>query len=242
MSLVLVVPSRSRPKSVREFMDAVNATRRVTDTRVVWAVDKTDPELPKYRAAVTRSKSRFTSVMPVDGGTLVAALNEAALAVVADPDVEAVAFLGDDCRTRTIGWDGAFLSALREPNCGIVYPDDLFSSDFTTSHIAMRASIVRELGWFAHPVLMHLYVDTVWKDAGAVSECIRYLKDDDPERTVVVEHLHYQNGKAPEDDGYRRVNDPAWYTKDEQAFRELHASGEIVRVAGVIRRLSKDRA
>jgi hypothetical protein len=219
-------------------MAAIDATRSVGDTRIVWAVDRSDPDLRRYRAAVAKSRRSQTTVLAVTGGTMVGALNEAVLTAVADTSVEAVAFLADDTHPRTDGWDAAFLSALREPGVGIVYPDDLFSSDFMPTHIAMRASIIRELGWMAHPNLKHLYVDTLWKDLGAASGCIRYLKHQDPARTVIIEHMHYQVGKSVEDDGYRRVNAPALYAEDEAAFRALHASGEVVRAAEVIRRLS----
>jgi hypothetical protein len=240
MGLVVIIPSRGRPKAVGDVTAAFAATVRVADTSLVWAVDRTDADLREYRSAVTRIRNPHVTVDVVDGGTMVAALNETAARAVADPEVEAVAFLGDDCLPRTLGWDAAFLSALRQPGVGIVYPDDLFSSNFVPTHIGMRASIVRELEWMAHPDLRHLYVDTLWKDLGSLSGCIRYLKDEDPDRTVVIEHLHYQNNKAPEDDGYRRVNHPDVYAADEATLAALRASGEIARAARVIQRLSQE--
>jgi hypothetical protein len=236
MGLVMVVPSRGRPATVKDATEAFSATTQVGDTRLVWAVDRNDPDLRRYRTAVTKTRNRQVTVHAVDGGCMVAALNEAALQLAHDPTVEAVGFLGDDHRPRTHGWDAAFLGALREPGCGMVYGDDLFSSDFVPTHIAMRASIARALGWMAHPALRHMYVDTLWRDLGSAADALRYLKNPDPARTVIVEHMHYQCGKAEEDDAYRRVNAPEVYTADEQTFQGLHASGEIVRAASIIRR------
>jgi hypothetical protein len=235
MGLAMIVPSRGRPQAVRELVDAFAATVAVGDTRLVWAVDRDDPDLRRYRAAVTKTRNRQVTVHAVEGGTMVAALNEAALLLARDdPTVEAAGFLGDDHRPRTPGWDAAFLTALREPGCGLVYGDDLYSSDFVPTHIAMRTSIVRALGWMVHPSLRHMYVDTLWRDMGNAAGALRYLKNASPERTVIVEHMHYQCGKAVEDEAYRRVNAPEVYAADEQAFRELHASGEIARAANVI--------
>ncbi len=235
MGLAMIVPSRGRPQAVRELVEAFAATVQVGDTRLVWAVDRDDPDLRRYRTAVTKTHNRQVTVHAVTGGTMVAALNEAALLLARDdPTVEAVGFLGDDHRPRTPGWDAAFLTALREPGCGLAYGDDLFSSDFVPTHIAVRASIVDALGWMVHPSLRHMYVDTLWRDLGDAAEALRYLKDPDPDRTVIVEHMHYQCGKAVEDDAYRRVNAPAVYAADEHAFQELHASTEFARAVAVI--------
>jgi glycosyltransferase involved in cell wall biosynthesis len=226
-------------EKARQGAAAYAATVQVVDTRLVWAVDSTDTDLRKYRTAVTRAKNPRVTVETVDGGTMVAALNEAAARAVSDPEVEAVAFLGDDCRPRTAGWDAAFLSALRQPGVGMVYPDDLFSSDFLPTHIAMRASIIRELGWMAHPDLRHMYVDRLWNDLSELSGCAHYLKDEDPTKTVIVEHLHYQNNKAPEDAGYKRVNHPDIYAADEATLAELRGSGKIACAGQVMQRLSQ---
>jgi hypothetical protein len=232
--LAMIVPSRGRPAAVKDMADAFLETRQLNTTRLVWAVDRSDPKLRQYKTAVTRTRDPLISLLVVAGGTMVAALNEAAAELTADQQVEAVGFLGDDHRPRTRGWDAAFLTALREPGVGMVYGDDLFSSDFVPTHIAMRSSIIYALGWMVHPDLRHMYVDTLWRDLGNTAGVLRYLKDEDPARTVVVEHMHYQNGKAAEDAGYKRVNAPEVYSADEQVFGRLTSSGEIVRYARLV--------
>lgn len=229
--LTVIVPTRSRPEAALQVVNAVVDTRQIHDTNVVLAVDSDDPMLDLYRE-VAGTRPDMTRVEVVRGGWMVAALNEAAMRVVADSEVTAVGFLGDDHRPRTRGWDAAYLSALHELGAGIVYGDDLLQHEFVPTQCAMSASIVRALGWMSPSELKHMYVDTFWKDVGNVARKLRYLPD------VVVEHLHYLNGKATEDDGYRRVNAREVFDADERVFRALHASGVVRRTGDVIRRLA----
>jgi hypothetical protein len=64
-----------------------------------------------------------------------------------------------------------------------------------------------------------MYVDTLWRDLGRRAGCLRYLPE------IIVEHMHYLNNKSPEDEGYKRVNDPQVYADDEKAFLTIHGPG-----------------
>lgn len=236
-----LIPTRGRPESVHDIVESFKSTCTISTTRLSLVIDQLDPSTHDYEEAVSaatpRSDHRMIDrigIIVVEGGTMVKALNEAALMVVADHDTEAIGFLGDDHRPRTIGWDAAYLSALREIGAGVVYGNDLLQYDFVPTQCAMSAEIIRRIGWMAHPSLRHMYVDTLWRDMAREHGTIRYLPD------IVVEHLHYINGKAVEDEGYRRVNASEVYARDQIAFSELHSSGEIRRVAGVIREIADE--
>jgi hypothetical protein len=236
MSLVIVVPTRGRPDSVTDLVSTFVDTRQVGDTRIVLAVDATDTDLKRYRTAVTKTRRKdAVNVLSVTGGTMVAALNEAALTVISNPEVEAVGFFGDDHRPRTFGWDASYLTALRELGAGIVYGNDLLQYGFVPTQCAMSADIVRELGWMAHPSLRHMYVDTLWRDMGDAAGRLRYLPD------VIVEHMHPLNGKSEEDEGYIRVNAKEVYAADEKTFNGLHANGVVSNAGNVIARIATDR-
>ena len=129
----------------------------------------------------------------------------------------AIGFMGDDHRPRTVGWDTAYLEALRELGSGIVYGNDLLQGERIPTQVAMTTDIVRELGFMAPPVLKHLYVDNFWRDLGTAAGCLRYLSN------VVVEHMHPIAGKAPWDDGYARVNAPTMYSGDANAYAKWAA-------------------
>jgi len=230
--LKVIVPSRGRPEAALQLINAVADTRQIHSTGLVFSVDDDDPNLDLYREVCgTRPDVAQIDVVKATGW-MVGALNQTAYAIAANPQVTEIGFMGDDHRPRTRGWDASYLSALTEMGAGIVYGDDLLQHDFVPTQCAMSASIIRTLGWMAHPTLKHMYVDTFWRDIGTVAGRLRYLPD------VVVEHLHYINNKAVEDEGYKRVNAASVFTADEQAFRNLHASGQIKMAGRVINQLA----
>lgn len=212
--LVVVVPSRGRPAAARELAAAFTETC-TADTKLVFSLDADDPTVSDYPKPRTVAHNR----------SMVEALNKAAEFQVGG-DLPggrpfAIGFMGDDHRPRTHGWDTAYLEALRELGTGIVYGNDLLQGERIPTQCAMTADIVRALGYMAPPALTHMYVDNAWLALGRTAQCIRYLPD------VVVEHLHPVAGKAEWDEGYRRVNDPGMYAKDEAAFRGYLEGGIV---------------
>jgi hypothetical protein len=230
--LVVIVPSRGRPEAAAELVETFRETC-TADTRLVFAVDDDDPSLPGYLGAIQMGRFR-AGYFTAPNRTMVEALNRTAAILVDPPDaVEpfAIGFMGDDHRPRTVGWDRAYLDALRELGTGIVYGDDGFQGENLPTQVAMTADIVRALGWMAPPSLRHLFVDNVWKALGSGADCLRYLPE------VLVEHMHPVAGKADVDEGYVRVNAPAVASHDEAWFRQWlyagAASADIATVRGL---------
>lgn len=223
--LIVVVPTRSRPAAVAPLAAAFDATC-TAHTKLVFAVDDSDPAREEYLAAGTASHR--SHVQFCDSSTMVEALNLAAARL---PEHFAVGFMGDDHMPRTVGWDTAYLEALRDLGTGMVYGDDLVQQARIPTQIAMTSDIVRALGWMAPPVLTHLYVDNFWLSLGQAAGCIRYLPG------VVVEHRHPAAGTAPVDDGYLRVNNSAMYARDEAAFRRFEADGHFTAAVETVRAL-----
>lgn len=206
--LVVIVPSRGRPHAVAEMAKAFKQTC-TANTQLVFAVDTDDPEGQAYFDAA----SQTARVLMAPNQSMVDALNFAATTVhtYAEPDPAALAFMGDDHRPRTVGWDRAYLDALAAKP-GIVYGNDLIQGEQLPTQCAMSTEVVRALSHMAPPVLTHLYVDNYWRDLGRAAGCLTYLPD------VIVEHVHPASGKAAMDDGYRRVNAPEMYQRDRAAY------------------------
>ena len=243
--LIVVVPSRGRPAAVAPLVEAFRETC-AGNTRIVLVVDRDDPTLNAYAAAIQSSISRepedttqFGAAVPrfdightvvsqliISTGTGMAeALNLAAGGLVNEH--YAIGFMGDDHRPRTYGWDYEYLKALRELGTGIVYGNDLFQQERIPTQVAMTSDIVRTLGWMTPPGLGHMYLDNFWRDLGTAAGCLRYLPD------VVVEHVHPVAGKADWDEGYARVNDAAVYERDRRAYERYLATGFTADVAKV---------
>lgn len=229
--LTVIVPSRGRPQAARELAQAFASTC-TADTRLVFAVDEDDPTLPDY-SDVPRSWADCSRPVVMLGiadapSTMVKTLNAAALAEAGlrEPSF-ALGFMGDDHRPRGMGWDAAYLDALRDLGTGVVYGDDLIQGANLPTQCAMTADIVRALGFMAPPVLRHLCVDNFWRDLGQAADCLCYLPD------VVIEHMHPIAGKADWDDGYRRVNAGDVYDADERAYADWSAAHFAESVAKV---------
>ena len=206
---VAIVPSRGRPQAIREVIESFISTC-TANTKLVVAVDSDDPLLDEYRAVVAVEEPRAELFVAPAPSTMVATLNAAALHYA--PTAYALAFLGDDHRPRTRGWDSTYVRELRELGTGIVYGDDLLQHERIPTQVAMTADIVTALGHMAPPVLTHLFVDNYWLDLGRGADCIRYLPG------TVVEHVHPFAGKAAMDDGYTRVNAHGMYARDAEAY------------------------
>lgn len=226
--LVVIVPSRGRPQAVAELAAAFAETCTAS-TGLVFAIDKGESFEDAYDTACAEACSLDVPVLPVvvDGepASMVNALNGAAHWVLTG-DAKAIAFMGDDHRPRTKGWDAAYLAALAE-RPGLVYGNDLLQGERLPTQVAMSAEVVRALGHMGPPVLTHLYLDNYWLQLGRAADCITYLPD------VIVEHLHPVAGKAPWDEGYKRVNDRSVYERDAAAFAAYwseHGPGDVTKV------------
>ncbi|HEY5986989.1 MAG TPA: hypothetical protein VIV12_11535 [Streptosporangiaceae bacterium] len=231
--LVVIVPSRGRPQAVAELAAAFRETC-VTNPQLVFAVDESDPVRDEYTEQMMDANGPdvLLGVMSLDSTSMVEALNKAARATLARPmnalvgEPKVIAFMGDDHRPRTRGWDAAYLAALAEKP-GLVYGNDLLQGANLPTQVAMSAEVVRALGHMAPPVLTHLYVDNYWLQLGRAADCITYLPD------VIVEHLHPVARKAEWDEGYKRVNDSAMYERDAAAFAAYwseHGPGDVAKV------------
>jgi hypothetical protein len=221
--LVVVVPSRGRPKAVAELAQQCAKTC-TADTVLLVVVDTDDPTLPEYQAP--DGTQVFFTWAPPDSGH-VGAINWGAERALEDFHPFAIGKLDDDHRPRSKGWDADLLAALRELRTGIAYANDLLQGQNLPTAPVITADIIQALGFMAPPVLRHLYCDNFWRDLGEQADCLRYLP------AAVVEHMHPIAGKAPMDDGYRRANAPEQFSTDGAAYETYKREGLAGDVAKV---------
>lgn len=215
--LLVIVPSRGRPESVQRMLDAWTETGAWEHADLVFAVDDDDPQGSAYHRALLDSRRtapyRIPRWMP-----MVHKLDRAARDVVHASEPFAIGFAGDDHLPRTRGWAKRYVDELRDLGTGIVYGDDRLQGEKIPTQWAMTSDIVQALGRMVPAPVEHLNSDTSIYDLGHAAGCIRYLPD------VVIEHMHPAAGKAPEDDGYRRVNSAEQVARDARAYRHWRAT------------------
>jgi len=173
-ALVVLVPSRGRPRNVTRLVRACAETCTL-DTVLHFGFDDDDPA--------------FTENLKAADGCLTTIQERMGLAPWTNhlaglhPDAAYLASLGDDMVPVTYGWDERLVDAQKDMGGGYCYPDDKRRSDIPEA-VVIDARIVRALGWFSPPGLDHWYQDMAWRDLGSLTGRLRYCPD------VVIEHRH----------------------------------------------------
>ncbi|MCX5202474.1 hypothetical protein OG897_13580 [Streptomyces sp. NBC_00237] len=228
--LLVIIPTRGRPASVPALVQAWDDTGATAD--LLFAVDTDDPELAEYKKhqAALKGDDRFRFTYG-KRRRLVGTLNQQA--AKAAKGYRFLAFMGDDHRPRSAGWDERIRICL-SGGPGIVYGNDLLQGEAMATAVAMTSDIVATLGYMAPPSMVHLCVDLCWVDWGRGMGRITYLDD------MVIEHLHPANGKAELDAGYEEVNGDAMVTADSAAYYEYRDGGALEADLAKLRQLVEE--
>ncbi|MER5312689.1 hypothetical protein ABT034_33505 [Streptomyces sp. NPDC002773] len=228
--LLMIVPTRGRPDSVPAIMQAWDETGATAD--ILFAVDTDDPELAAYKKLQASLKGdprvRFTFGKR---RRLVGTLNQQASK--AAKSYRFLAFMGDDHRPRSHGWDARFRECL-SGGPGIVYGNDLLQGEKMATAVAMTSDIVTTLGYMAPPTFVHLCVDLVWLDWGRGMERITYLHD------LILEHLHPAAGKAATDAVYEECNSSEQVGADGAAYYAYRDEGGLEADLAKLRKLVEE--
>lgn len=226
--LVVLVPTRLRPHAVAPLAEAFAATC-TAGTWLVWCVDGC-PQEAAYRQAHRDTLATYGRQQMVAGPRrrLVGTLNHHAcrLSGSATPPY-ALGFMGDDHRPETVGWDTAYLSALRELGSGIVYGDDGIQGGYLPTQVAVTADIIRAVGYLAPPALAHMFCDEYWRDLGNGAGCLTYLPE------VRVAHHHPAVGLGAWDASYAESSAEPAYMADHAAYLRFAETGLADDVAKV---------
>jgi hypothetical protein len=210
--MLTIIPTRGRNDNSLRLFEAINATADFTE--VVFAIDSDDVEtytgLIDATAGLGNVKVVIADRMGMNG-----TLNHWALWF--SPDYDYICFMGDDHLPRTGGWDTKLTEAIGT-NAGIAYGNDLLQGENLPTAVVMSSKIIRATGFMSPPNLKHLFLDNYWLAMGQALENANYLPD------VIIEHLHYTNGKAEHDERYAAVNNFEMHNGDQAIFAEYLAT------------------
>lgn len=209
--MLLIVPTRNRPESVSRTLEAFHKTAKVSD--IIFGVDFDDASQYTISEQFIERGPRLKM-----NGTLNAIANKY------KDDYDFLGFMGDDHLPQTEGWDEELIKEIGN-RPGFAYGNDLFQGARLATAVVMSSSIVKAIGYMAPPVLVHLYLDNFWMDMGRRIGNLRYRND------IIIEHLHYLNGKAEKDAGYAEVNSNTVANADREAYLAYCKSGEFEEAA-----------
>ena len=219
-NLVVLVPSRNRPKSIAELIKSFDETETESDLIVI--VDDDEPQMDEYLA-----QGCDVLMVQKQGKGMAKPLNFAANLM--KDKYRHFAFLGDDHRPRTKNWDVHFINKLDELGTGLVYGNDLLQGENLATAVAMTGNIVKELGGMVPQDMIHLYLDNFWMTLGKDLNALAYMPE------VILEHLHPVAGKAEWDEQYREVNAPEVYSADKKALDDYLASDKYQQLLAALR-------
>lgn len=223
--LLVLVPSRGRPRNVARLVEACAKTCRAA-TRLHFGFD-IDDECVTANLDAADWPSADATTGPRDN--LTGWTNKLAMRHLTIP---ALASLGDDMVPETIGWDERLLESLPAEG-GFAYPNDLRRDDIPEA-VVISTPIVVELGWFCLPQLTHWYNDNVWRDLGAGAGCLAYCPD------VIVRHRHPNTPGGDQPDA-TYTEAAAQFDRDGNAYRQWclrHRPGHVDAVRGVRKQAS----
>lgn len=190
LSLLVITPSRGRPKNIARLLDAIHDTSQIT-THLHVCIDDDDPELGDYERVFSHA-GRDGDVLEKGPRKGLAAWTDE-VAVRRAGEYPFLASLGDDHVPCTPGWDRALVRGILDMGgTGFTYPWDGTREDVPEA-VVLSSDIVKALGWMTPPGLEHWYIDNVWNDLGWRAGCIRHL------RAVSVDHVHPAAAKAKAD-------------------------------------------
>lgn len=212
MRMLTIVPTRGRCDNAMRLFEAINATADFTE--LIFAIDADDVaeygDLMHATAGVNNVKIVIAARMGMNG-----TLNHWANWMA--PDYDFICFMGDDHLPITKGWDTKLAEAIGD-KAGIAYGNDLLQGENLPTAVVMSTKIIRALGFMSPPALKHLFLDNFWLAIGKALGNATYLPD------VIIEHLHFTNGKAAHDERYAAVNNAEMHNGDEAIFAEYMAN------------------
>jgi hypothetical protein len=220
MSLLVIVPTRSRADKCTRLMESFEKTTDNAD--LLFASDADDDS---YEGMDWRGHGH--GVMD-PRPTTVEKLNLTANAHVDDYDQ--IMWTGNDHVFVTPHWDSIMLGTLKDMGgSGWVYPDDKRRSDIPETWLC-SSDVIRELGWFANPALSHYYIDNSIADLGRRTGLLRYCPD------AVVEHRHYSVDDETEHDALYREAEHKFGQKDLEAYSAWRLSAQAAIEVSRLRR------
>ena len=216
--LLVMCSSHQRPDRVRDTIKSFNETKSAGTELILYVADN-DPHIEKYRVMLQETSQKHI-IGPYK--TMVEVLNY--LSCDCFPNLPYYAEVNDDHVYRSKEWDKKLIEAIdKKKGWAIAYG---FTENLPTA-IMISGKLIRTLGFFLPPNFSHTHVDNYIMDIGKTLDLLTQVPE------VMIDHLHFNFGKAPLDDNYKVVNDISTLTVGEKAlafWNENNRENDINRI------------
>lgn len=205
MKILIFVPTRDRPKRLKEFLDSFNKYTE-GNSLVVVGVDRDQYEL---YSPVLRNRNVFCVM--TDGEEFVEKVNRMHQAVI-DWKMHEYYYLMSDDFVIESPFESEMLRAgnMNKPFMG--FGDDGIKGEALATAVMMSREIPDSIGYINPPTLQHLYCDNVWTEWGKELNCLYYFKD------IKITHNHFTKNPKVIDDLYKQSNNKEVFDRDRTAF------------------------
>jgi hypothetical protein len=191
--LLMICPTRSRPVRVLEALKCFYETKS-EGTEICFVVSADDPCLEEYQANLAGEE-----VVVCDSRYIIPKINH--VAVRLHPNLLYYGSIDDDQHCRTKGWDAKLIQTIEaQGGMGVACGDDLFTKNWHEfKHPAgyiMSGNIIQALGYMVNPSFRHTGIDYWFAELFDPLILLYFLPE------VIIEHMHVNVGKAPNDEQY----------------------------------------
>lgn len=219
MSLLCIIPTRARPEQVSRLIKSFD--EKTDNADLLFVTDPDDASMEDF-------DFQGHSAMILDPrGTMVQKLNYAAVKFLDDYD--RMVWYADDNEFVTDHWDTLMQKTLDEMGSGWVYSFDRRRTDIPETWM-VSTDIVRELGWFANPLLNQYYVADSINVLARRSSLLRFCPD------VEVTHHHYDVDPDAKRDGLNDYAENKFGKADMMTYQAWVASNQVAVAVSRLRR------
>lgn len=195
-----ILPTYNRPAKAQKTLDSVIAAN-CTTPGLVYLDGSQNPKYDSLRLPKDWTIYKSTINRGVCGS-----LNDAFKQF---PNLKWYGFLSDDSIVRTFEWDQKLLAELDD--FSIVHSADGWRTEYRIhGAVIFGGELLRALGWWVPKGLIHSFCDDVWEAIAEKLKIRRYLPE------VLVEHMHFWNGKTELDQSYLKAYSS--FDKDQETY------------------------
>lgn len=175
---MMIIPSRGRPELVERFIKAYRDTNSICP--VLLRVDDDDPKIEEY--------SKIARVLPPTWlyvrGRRMKCPEACQWMFEQYPNEPWYALFGDDVLPQTPHWDKILIEAAGTRKVSYGFDPSCWP---LATHPVVGGDIVRAVGYYAVPSVLHWYMDTLWYDIAIRLGRLAPVKE------VLVPHLHLEH-------------------------------------------------
>lgn len=220
MSLLVLIPTRSRPEQCARLIESFDKTTDNADLLFLTDVDDDSYKDMDWKG--------HACMMSDPRPTVVQKLNNAAMQFIDDYD--RMVWYADDNEFVTPHWDTLMQKTLDEMGgTGWVYSYDHRRTDIPETWM-VSSDITRELGWFANPLLSLYYIADSIGVLGRRSSLLRFCRE------AEVPHHHYEVDPETKYDNTYREAEQRFGKNDLLNYQAWVTSTQVSTTVSVLRR------